>query len=509
MSDRDGANGPSPAAAGGSHPEAFSLPLFLFTVLATFAVLAGLLRLLLPAVWSGQWAASPAAWVAAFLLLSMLNCFVEYFFHRYVLHTSALPFLRLFYRQHTLHHALTHIVRKRRTGGGGFFFVENRFPIVEPEQGEASFFPWYSFGAFALIVAPLLGALQWLWPSFPWFLAGFAALALSLLLYEVLHAINHWPLEKWQPLIEHPRWGRFWRPAYSFHLRHHAVPDCNESISGWFGLPVADWVFRTCVIPRTVYADGEEWDAEEFRHPRPRWPIAQLDAWSARRVAVRRAAAAAAPARRYSRGEEIANWAAHGFGLGVSLAGLTLLIVFACLRGDARLLVSFGVFGLSVVALSAMSALEQAYRNSGSKPVFRKLKHAAAFFLTASTFTPFLFAKFHGPLDWSLFGVVWAVSGAGALLSFVFGKDRIVTGSVWAYVGLGWLSVGIAACFFAVAPPGGLWLLCGGAVSYLAALGFWRWHGLPYHRTARQLFVVGGYCCHLLAVLLFLLPHAG
>jgi hemolysin III len=167
-------------------------------------------------------------------------------------------------------------------------FIENKFPIVEPEQGEASFFPWYSMAIFAAILSPLLAGLQWVLPSWPWFFSGFAALAVSLTLYEVLHAVNHWPFETWEPLITHPRWGRFWRPAYAFHLRHHAVIDCNESISGFFGLPLADWVFGTCVMPKTIYADGEEWAPEKFVSPRPRWFIRRLDRWAAGFVKWRR-----------------------------------------------------------------------------------------------------------------------------------------------------------------------------------------------------------------------------
>jgi hypothetical protein len=68
-------------------------------------------------------------------------------------------------------------------------FIENKFPIVAPEQREASFFPWYSMAIFAGILTPLLALLQWLLPSFPWFFAGFSALAASLMLYEILHAI--------------------------------------------------------------------------------------------------------------------------------------------------------------------------------------------------------------------------------------------------------------------------------------------------------------------------------
>lgn len=281
----------SPAAEPRHAP--FSLSLFAFTIATTFAGLLALLRLLSPETWNAQF--TPPFWMAAvaFVAVSFGICFVEYFFHRYLLHTPAVPFLRRLYRQHTLHHALTRIARKPSRDGKGIIFIENKFPITEEEQHEAAFFPWYSMAVFAAVLTPFFIALQFVLPGFPWFVAGFAALANSLTLYEVLHAINHWPLEKWEPLITHPRWGRFWQPAYGFHLRHHAVIDCNESISGFFGLPVADWIMGTCVIPKTVYADGEEWSPEKFDRPRPRALIRMLDAWALASVRRNRARAKA------------------------------------------------------------------------------------------------------------------------------------------------------------------------------------------------------------------------
>lgn len=281
----------NPSSAKEAVHEEFSLPLFAVTVLGTLAVLFAALWFVAPGVWYAQWRASFAAAAVAFLAISLLNCFFEYFFHRYLLHTPALPFVRRLYRQHTLHHALTHIVRRPARDGRAILCVENKFPIVEPEQGEASFFPWYALAAFALVMTPILALLQWALPDFPWFVAGYAALAVSLALYEVLHAINHWAIEKWSPLLTHRVWGAFWRPVYGFHLRHHAVTDCNESISGFFGLPVADWVFRTCIVPRTVYSHGEPSDPEMFRSPRPIAPIAWLDGLARRAVQRRRASA--------------------------------------------------------------------------------------------------------------------------------------------------------------------------------------------------------------------------
>jgi hemolysin III len=502
--------------------EEFSLALFVLTVLATLVGLLAALRLFVPGVWVAQFLAPVWKGAVAFLAISLVNAFIEYFFHRYVLHTPAVPFLRRLYQQHTLHHALTRIARKPGRDGRGILFIENKFPITEPEQGEASFFPWYSLAVFAVVLSPLLALLQWLIPSFPWFLAGFAALAVSLTLYEVLHAINHWPFEKWEPLIQHPRWGWFWRPAYAFHLRHHAVIDCNESISGFFGLPVADWAFATCVIPQTVYAEGEAWTPEKFRSPRPRWIIRALDDWADRVVSRRRALAAATGQppvetanpllatphiRSYSRGEEIANWVTHGIGLAASAVGLTLLIVYSSLRGNAWHVVSFTVFGLTLLMLYTVSTIYHARRDHRAKLLLRKLDHAAIFLLIAGTYTPFLLTHLRGPWGWSLFGVIWGLCGAGAVFQLFFGA-RYRLASTLAYLFVGWLIVVAVQPMVTHVPHGGLWLLLVGGLCYTFGVVFYLWHRLRYHHAVWHGFVLGGSTCHYLAVLLFLLPRA-
>jgi hemolysin III len=510
---------PTPTAE--HETEEFSLPLFVLTVLATLAGLFAALRLFVPNVWAEQFLAPFWKAAIAFAVISLVNCFVEFFFHRYVLHMPAIPFLRRLYRQHTLHHALTRIARKPTRDGHGILFVENKFPIVEPEQGEASFFPWYSLAIFAVVLTPLLAGLQWLAPSFPWFFAGFAALAVSLTLYEVLHAINHWPFEKWEPLIMHRRWGWFWRPAYAFHLRHHAVIDCNESISGFFGLPLADWTFGTCVIPQTVYADGEEWVPEEFRSPRPRWLIRQLDAWAERVVQQRRANSAneatppieaAVPVPEapklpvYTRGEEIANWVTHGIGLALSIAGLTLLIVFSSLRGDAWHVVSFTVFGLTLLTLYTVSTIYHAHRGERTKLFFRKLDHASIFLLIAGTYTPFLLTNLRGPSGWTLFGVIWGLCGAGVVFQLFLGERYRLT-STLVYLFAGWLIVVALEPLIANVPHGALWLLLAGGLCYTTGVIFYLWRRLRYHHAVWHTFVLGGSTCHFLAVLLFLLPR--
>ncbi|HVW22795.1 MAG TPA: hemolysin III family protein [Opitutaceae bacterium] len=508
---------PTPTPSPAAKTEEFSLPLFFLTVFGTLGVLFAALRFIAPGAWEAQWLAPPWKWAAVFAAISLVNCFVEFFFHRYVLHQPAIPFLRYLYKQHTLHHALTRIARRPSRDGRGILFIENKFPITEPEQGEASFFPWYSLAVFAAVLSPLLLCLQWLFPSFPWFVAGFAALASSLTLYEVLHALSHWPFERWEPLIVHRLWGRLWMPAYAFHLRHHAVIDCNESISGFFGLPIADFAFRTCVIPQTVYADGEEWTPDKFRSPQPRWLIRRLDAWAGRTVERRRQlasnpeAAKASPGaarRAYTRGEEIAHWIAHGVGLAASAVGLALLIVYSSLRGDAWHVASFTIFGLTLLILYAASAMHHAQRSEGARQLSRRFGRAAVFLLIAGTYTPFLLTHLRGPRGWSLFAVIWGLCGAGAVCQLLFGERYRIT-SVLAYVFLGSATLVAIEPLLTHVPDGGLWLLLAGGVSYLVGVCFRIWQRTPYHRTVWHTFVLGGSTCHYLAVLLFLLPHSG
>lgn len=503
------------------HHEHFSLPLFATTVLLSVTALLVGLRLLAPSVWDAQFLSPLWKGAVAFAAISLVNCFVEYVFHRYVLHTPGIPVLRRLYKQHTLHHALTRIGRRTdRSGRDVVVVVENKFPIIEDAQGEASFFPWYSMIVFAAVLTPLLAGLHWLLPSFPWFFGGYLALASSMTLYEVLHAINHWPFETWQPLIEHRVWGRFWRPAYAFHLRHHAVIDCNESISGFFGLPVADWVFGTCLIPKTVYADGEEWTPDKFISPRPVWPIRALDVWFDGIVRNRRARAVSAAAsetdsfsgasgllnrRRYTRGEVIASWVTHGVGLAASVAALSLLIVFASLRGNAWEVVSFTVFGLTLTALYVVSALHQAQRREGKKLLFRKLNHSALCLVVAGTYTPFLLSHLHGPLDWSLFGAMWGICGAGAVFHLV-SQSRNRLASALAYLFVAWLLVVAIEPMLAYVPHSGHSLLLIGGALYTLGVGFYLWNRLRYHQAVWQTCVLGGSTCHILAVLLFLLP---
>jgi hemolysin III len=212
------------------------------------------------------------------------------------------------------------------------------------------------------------------------------------------------------------------------------------------------------------------------------------------------------PAPVYTHGEEIANWATHGVGLALSIAGLTLLIVHASLRGDAWHVVSFTVFGLTLLALYTVSTLYHVQRSARAKRLFRKLDHAAIFLLIAGTYTPFLLTNLRGPLGWTLFGVIWGLCGAGAVFQLFFGGRHQLAATL-AYLFAGWLIVVAFKPMIASIPHNGLWLLLAGGLCYTVGVVFFLWHRLRYHHAVWHTFVLGGSTCHFLAVLLFLLPR--
>lgn len=258
----------------------FSALLFIITIIVSVLFYLALLAFVAPKVWQIQIEASLFSLIVTFLICHLVNAFAEHFFHRYVLHSPCLPGLSYFYKSHTRHHALTRIVYKKSFG------IENVYPIIEEKQHEDSYFPWYSYLAFALFLSGPFALAQYLLPEAPVFLAGSLSLAWTISLYEIFHALEHKPLEKWLPLLEHKNIfvQKFWRKVYAFHLRHHADIKCNEGISGFFGIPIADFVFNTWVDPSTLYPHGAHVDFSEFKPPKPIWFIEWFDKMAEKKV---------------------------------------------------------------------------------------------------------------------------------------------------------------------------------------------------------------------------------
>lgn len=270
-----------PLRAGKPH-EKFSIFWFSVQIIAQIAGLVAVFKFGLPQVWNQQLAAGPMAFVACFLGMHLFMCFFEWAFHRYVLHGLVSPVLLTFVRAHRNHHGLTPI-KLQAVSEGSDRYVLNRYPIMGADQYEDSAFPWFATMGFWAFFTPLLVGVQLLLPTMPVLLGGYAAITFSMALYEILHAIEHLPYEWWKGATEHPTFGRMWTALYGFHHFHHANVGANEAISGFFGLPVADWMFGTYHQPKELLLEGRVATAKDFAvKPPPAW-VRSLDEWARKR----------------------------------------------------------------------------------------------------------------------------------------------------------------------------------------------------------------------------------
>ena len=253
------------------HHQKFSLIPFLYTNGLTLLVIFASIKILFPSVWGAQLSTSLSFFMLTFIVIHLAASFIEFFFHRYVLHMTVIPFFAHFHQQHNIHHDHTSITRDG-------LYTYNVFPIEKESQFEASFFPGWTLLAFSTLLTPFFILVHIFFPPIPVFLAGYTALFFSMALYELFHATWHWPLSTWQRLFKQKYLGQVWYTIYTFHLRHHANVQCNESVSGFFGIPLPDLLFNTYVRSGTLYPHKQIVDAREFKPPTPIFLIRWLDA---------------------------------------------------------------------------------------------------------------------------------------------------------------------------------------------------------------------------------------
>ena len=207
----------------------------------------------------------------------------------------------------------------------------------------------------------------------------------------------------------------------------------------------------------------------------------------------------------YTIGEEIASSITHGIGAALSIAALVILVVLAATRGDAWRVVSFSIYGTTLILLYMASTLYHAIQHPGAKKVFRILDHSSIFLLIAGTYTPFLLVPLRGGWGWSLFGVIWALAITGIVFKAIF-INRMKKLSVVIYILMGWLVLIALNPMLDNIPPAGLWWLAGGGLSYTGGVVFYAMKRIKYTHAIWHLFVLGGSICHFFAILLYVLP---
>ena len=207
----------------------------------------------------------------------------------------------------------------------------------------------------------------------------------------------------------------------------------------------------------------------------------------------------------YSPIEEKINIISHAVGFIFSMVALVLLVRHATRHGDVWHIVSFSIFGASLIILYAASS----FYHSAKKPELRSrlniIDHASIYVLIAGTYTPFTLVTLKGTIGWVIFGISWGLALTGIILKLFFtGKYNLM--STIMYVLMGWVIV------FAIKPlinnlplAGLLWLVAGG-ISYTIGAILYGIKKIKFNHAIFHMFVLMGSFCHFMSVFFYVLP---
>ncbi|KIL44129.1 PAQR family membrane homeostasis protein TrhA [Jeotgalibacillus soli] len=189
--------------------------------------------------------------------------------------------------------------------------------------------------------------------------------------------------------------------------------------------------------------------------------------------------------------EELANAVTHAVGFVLSIPALVFLIIIAVERGTAWHIVSFTIFGSTMLILFLCSTLLHSVRGIKLKKLFAIMDHSAIYLLIAGTYTPFMLVTLRGALSWTIFGIVWGLAILGIAFKCYF-VDRYEVVATIFYLLMGWLiMIAIVPLYHELTGAGFALLLTGGLFYSIGAI-FYIWRKLPYNHAIWHLFVIAG-----------------
>jgi len=203
--------------------------------------------------------------------------------------------------------------------------------------------------------------------------------------------------------------------------------------------------------------------------------------------------------RKLTNGEEIINAITHGIGSLLSIAALVVLIVVAGRHGDIWHLVSFTIYGSTLILLYLSSTLYHSFSNQKVKNLFARFDHISIFLLIAGTYTPILLTSMRGIWGWTLFGIIWGLAIAGAVIRSIY-LHRFRKLMVAVYLLMGWMFVLAGKQIYLSLPSVSLTFLILGGIAYSVGVIFYMWRSLPYAHGIWHLFVLAGSVLHFFAI---------
>ena len=204
----------------------------------------------------------------------------------------------------------------------------------------------------------------------------------------------------------------------------------------------------------------------------------------------------------YSPTEEKLNIWSHAFGIFLSIIALVLLIIKAVQQDNIWMMISFPIFGVSLILLYLASTLYHTSKEPQKRFKLKVFDHAAIYVLIAGSYTPFTLVSLNGETGWLIFSMVWVMAFTGIILKLFFtGKFKIVSTAM--YVLMGWLIVFYFQDLTASLHEKGVFYLILGGVLYTIGAILYSIKKIKFNHAIFHFFVLAGSFCHFLSIYLY------
>lgn len=167
--------------------------------------------------------------------------------------------------------------------------------------------------------------------------------------------------------------------------------------------------------------------------------------------------------------DERVNTISHLVGTCLAVLGTAVLVTQAATQDDPWKIVSFSLYGASLITLFLCSTLHHGLdRGERVNDILRTLDYTSVFFLIAGTVTPLVLVLYRDPFGWAVLGTVWGIAALGIVLRSVWRRlPKYVTNTL--YIALGWMPVALVLTDMPL-PFAGLALMAAGGLVY--SVGF-------------------------------------
>ncbi|MDD3886129.1 MAG: hemolysin III family protein [Victivallaceae bacterium] len=203
----------------------------------------------------------------------------------------------------------------------------------------------------------------------------------------------------------------------------------------------------------------------------------------------------------YSRREEVANAATHGFGICAALAAIPILCVFAYGLG-ARTVISVLVYAVTLLAMYIFSTAYHIACDDRWKLFLRRLDYCSIYLLIAGTYTPLLALTVGGMLGWGILIGLWVTAAFGIVVK-CFTMKECGGLSLYLYLAMGWGGIACMKALLTGMTSAGIFCMFAGGLAYTIGIIFFL-NERQYSHTLWHLFVMLGTMLHFIMVLTLL-----